>query len=376
MSTLPLSGVIDINVFSSPIMTIRGEFNSALIIGQSEVEFPAGVSMLEFNSPNTIIEEDSVFDEDSEEYKAALLYFSQSPSPSKIYIANKGSEETLVEVINRCRKANPSWYIAIPTESIVSAMDEEDIIEVAELVEAMLPSSILALTFKTKATYLELMNALKANRYDRTISMFDDVAANAGKTGIAGIIGYAMGANAANMPAFTLAYKQIIGLKSMENITSAELSNLMKANGNVYVNQANYYHLFRQGRMASGKNFDEILYLDMLVERIKSNTMTALTIYPKIPQTNEGINILTNAIENACEDFVEKGFLAPGIWTGPTILNLNTNDALSNGYLVQFAPLETQSQADRENRIAPNCYVCIKTAGAIEHLVISIVVNR
>lgn len=374
MSTLPLSGVIDINVISSPISTIRGDFNSALIIGQSEVDMPVGTIMKEYNSPNAIIED--IFDEDSEEYKAALLYFSQSPAPTKVYIANKKSTETIAEVISKCRKSNPQWYIVIPTESIIDELVEEDVIEIAEIVESLTPSSILALTFRDSLTYLDLMNALKANAYDRTISMFDNVSINEGKTGIAGIMGYAMGANSANMPAFTLAYKQIIGLKSMDGITGEAFTSLLNANGNAYVNQANYYHLFRQGKVASGKNFDEIIYLDMLVEKIKSNTMTSLIIHPKIPQTNEGINILTNAIENACEEFVDKGFLAPGVWTGANVLSLRTNDALSKGYFVQFAPLETQSQVERENRIAPSCYVCIKTAGAIEHLVISITVNR
>ena len=85
---------------------------------------------------------------------------------------------------------------------------------------------------------------------------------------------------------------------------------------------------------------------------------------------------MTDAIADACELSVASGFLAPGVWTGPAILNLNTNDALSRGYLVQFDSLTNQAQADREARIAPNCYVAVKTAGAIEHVVISVTVNR
>jgi hypothetical protein len=246
----------------------------------------------------------------------------------------------------------------------------------ATYVESAVPSTILALTFRDPATYIANCTALKAGNYKRTFAQYDNVDDNSGLTSVAGIIGYAMGNNTTTSKAFTLAYKSVIGLVAISTLTSVQLSALLAVNCNVYINQATSYNLFRQGKMADGTSFDEVLYLDMLVEQIKYNIMYALTTQPKIPQTDSGITTLSNAVANACDVFVTTGFIAPGIWSGDTILMLKTGDALSAGYLVQFASLASQSQADREARIAPSCYVCAKLAGAIEHIVIGITVNR
>ena len=57
-------------------------------------------------------------------------------------------------------------------------------------------------------------------------------------------------------------------------------------------------------------------------------------------------------------------------------MNLKTGDALSTGYMVLADTLANQSQADRDARKSPPIYVAVKMAGAIEHVVIGIVVNR
>ena len=55
---------------------------------------------------------------------------------------------------------------------------------------------------------------------------------------------------------------------------------------------------------------------------------------------------------------------------------LSTNDYLPDGYLALADSLETQSAADRAARKAPNIYLPIKLAGAIQSVVVSINVNR
>ena len=61
-----------------------------------------------------------------------------------------------------------------------------------------------------------------------------------------------------------------------------------------------------------------------------------------------------------------------------TMVNVNydINDYLPDGYLALADSLETQSAADRAARKAPNIYLPIKLAGAIQSVVVSINVNR
>ena len=76
------------------------------------------------------------------------------------------------------------------------------------------------------------------------------------------------------------------------------------------------------------------------------------------------------------------GFIAPGKWNGPAIWTepdfapLQTGDMLEEGFLILSEPVDLQSQADRDARIAPPIYVPIKLAGAIHTVLVRIDVNR
>jgi len=44
---------------------------------------------------------------------------------------------------------------------------------------------------------------------------------------------------------------------------------------------------------------------------------------------------------------------------------------LQNGFFVYSQPISEQSQTDRNNRIAPVVQIAIKTAGAIQYIIIN-----
>ena len=129
--------------------------------------------------------------------------------------------------------------------------------------------------------------------------------------------------------------------------------------------------------MADGTPFDEVLGLDRLTNSLQITAINALKNNSKIPQTEEGMSLLLNTLVPALEVERNRGFLAPGTWNAVAILNLNTGDTLNTGYVVQAGLISDQSQVDRDARIAPDIYVCVKLAGAIEKVaLISINVNR
>lgn len=376
MPNLSLNGIVDVNVTLTPEITYSRGYNTALIVGASSESF-SGMGTVEYYESLSELLED--FDSTTQIYKTAALYFGQSAVPQGVFVTCVAQDGTLKNAIASAREANSEWYVAIPTINTLESATTTTLTEISTYVESAVPATIVAYSFINPSTYLNLMTALKDGKYTRTISQYDDVATNvdnADKSCIAGIIGYAMGKNNSLTNAYTLAYKSVAGLTPVSSITASGLTALLNANGNIYVKQGYYYNLFRQGKMASGDNFDEIVYLDMLVESLKTSIMNTLVNSPKVSQTEQGISILNIGIVSALENFRDVNFIAPGVWTGPNVLSLSTGDTLSTGYLVQFDSIASQSVEDRANRIAPNCYICIKLAGAIEHVVISLIANK
>ena len=280
------------------------------------------------------------------------------------------ADETILDAINACRSVSTEWYgLALAKDIIASEMlDIQAVLDIADGVEAIVPSAVFFnLIDETYQLVADLEN-LKDAGYVKTISMVDN------DLGHIALMGKALGLNYEGSPAFNLAYKSLVGVTPQTD--AAKLATVLDNNGNIYVNQGVSYDLLRQGQMASGAYYDEVLYLDMLVNDIQIAIMTALTGSPKVPQTEAGMTQLIAAISRACDSYVTKGFIAEGVWNGTAVLNLATGDTLSKGYMIQSLPVAAQSANDRAARKATTMYVCIKLAGAIEHVVINVNVDR
>ncbi|HWQ41322.1 MAG TPA: DUF3383 family protein [Desulfosporosinus sp.] len=369
MSTLPLSDIVNISVVVSPVATIRSGFNLGLIVGSSAVILaPDRVKV--YTSTDDMIADG--FTSTQAEHKAAVIYFSQSPRPSKVAIGrwDKTGTETALQAITACRAKNTDWFACYLCGAL-----KDDILAVAPYVESCEPESTFFYT-TSDADVLEgtagnVMLTLQALGYKRTIGQYSTSVDAA-----VAIMGYAMGANTglANS-AYTLAYKQEIGVIP-EALTNNQVTLIKSQSGNVYINRGNTYNLFEQGIMANGMHFDEVLNLDMLVNDIRIGVMDLLAGTAKVPQDEGGITLLISGITGPCDSALNRGFLSPGVWNAPSILNLSTGDMLSKGYVILTESIDDQSAVDRAARIAPPIYVCVKLAGAIEFVAIQINVNR
>lgn len=150
----------------------------------------------------------------------------------------------------------------------------------------------------------------------------------------------------------------------------------MGPNGNLYLNYGGAFNILEQGTMmAPLVFFDQVLNLDMLATNIQYAVLNALTSSPKIPQTDAGQQILIQAVEQACDQMVNIGFIAAGVWQGQTILNLSAGTALPNGYLVQSPKYSTMSKADIAARKSPPIYVALIEAGAVHFVTIQVLVQ-
>lgn len=369
MTTLNLNNIISIAEYVTPMSAPRATFNQLLIIGDSSI-IDTTERVRQYTSADDMLGDG--FANDSIEYLAAQKYFSQRPAPNKLWVGCKSASpaESFLQAITACRAANPAWYVGVCLEAAKS-----DHLAIAAWAEAAIPSTIYAFTTSDAdcitSAETDIFTALKALDYRKTIGEYsiDPLA-------IVAIMGFAMGANTglANS-AYTLKFKGQVGIAVAE-LTQTQVGYLQSKNGNCYVNYSNYYNIFQEGVMSNGTFFDEVLNLDMLRNDIQLNCMDMLYQKMKIPQTDAGQTQLIMACNNACELAVNRGFVAPGIWKGDTILNLQYGDTLIKGYACQSPPYSEQTMADREARKAMPIYVAVKLAGAVHSVVIGVYINR
>ncbi|MGG3884352.1 DUF3383 family protein [Brevibacillus panacihumi] len=367
-----LDDIVRVNVTVSPTAQTAGTFDIGLIVG-----------------PSTIISKEdrvkiytSIGDMKAEgwtgaepEYLAATLYFSQSNSPSKLVVGcwDSTGGESAADAVTACRAANGDWYACYVAEAV-----DDDIKAVAAVVEAMEPSSAYFYTTAdadvASGTAGNIMETLNGLGYKRTFGLYSTT-----DHASAAVMGYAMGANTGGAnSAFTLAYKTLVGV-TPEPLSTTQVNYILGVSGNLFTQYGGsgaMYRLLVQGTMADGTHFDEVLGLDMLKAEIQIGGVNALIQAKKIPQTEDGLALLISAIEAQCEKSRIRGFIAPGQWNAPPVMSLQRGDTLSKGYLVLAESISSQTQEDREARKAPPIYVPVKLAGAIEHVVINVTVNR
>jgi hypothetical protein len=382
--TRNLNSIVDITVQISPLAAPRATFNELLIIGTTDV-IDTTERIRVYEDPADMLTDGFITTDP--EYEAAQIYFSQSPAPRRLWVGRQditiSPAESCLDAVIACRAAGYDWYMFIAL-----AAGSADHKELAEWTESAQPSTLYAFTtadadvLEANSSPVGIFEYLKTLNYSRTLGVYSTNQGGSpvlypnNKYAAVSVMAYACGQNTGLAgSAFTLKFKNLIGIAT-EPLTSTKINNIEAQNGNVYLSYGNFYSFFEQGKMAKGYFFDEMINLDMLVNNIQLSVADLLNATPKVPQTDEGVTQLVHVVNQACEQAVNIGFLAPGTWTGVDLLNLKTGDMLPKGYVVQTQPLSEQSRADREARKSTPLYVAIKEAGAVHSILIGIYVNR
>jgi len=214
---------------------------------------------------------------------------------------------------------------------------------------------------------------LNAAGYTRTFYMYS----SQNPYGVAGLYGKLLTVNfAAQSSMITLMWKQLAGF-TYETLTPTQAAALNTKRYNYYALFNNGVAIVVNGMMASQDFVDEIFGLDGLVNYIQTDFFNLMvTTTTKIPQTDAGMHQLIVTAQNACQAFVNNGYLAAGTWTSAGIGPVQTGQVLSNGYYVWAAPMALQSAAQRAQRISPTIQILAKEAGALHDIVVSLTVNR
>ncbi|HEC2599962.1 TPA: DUF3383 domain-containing protein [Raoultella ornithinolytica] len=368
---LPVSNVVNVDVIMSPVAATGRNFGALLILGTSTV-IPVTERIRQYLAIEDIGDD---FGVDSPEYEAATIFFSQSPKPTLVYIGRwaktlaegeAGAVETLLQAVNASLQYT-NWYGLAIADS--ADLVEADVISVAAAIEASSLSRILAVTTDDVNVLVagntdNIGYKLKAAGYGRTFWQYS----SSSKYAAISAFGRAFTVNfTGNNTTITLKFKTEPGV-TYETLTTAQTAAIDAINGNVYVYYANDTAIIQQGVMANGDFFDERHGLDWLQNYVQTNLYNLLyTSTTKIPQTDAGVTRLMTNVEASLDQAVNNGLVAPGVWNGGPIGQIQSGDTLTKGYYVYADAVANQAQSDREARKSPVIQAAIKLAGAIHY---------
>ncbi|WP_163593271.1 DUF3383 family protein [Klebsiella variicola] len=368
---LPVSNVVNVDVIMSPVAATGRNFGALLILGTSTV-IPVTERIRQYSAIEDIGDD---FGVDSPEYEAATIFFSQSPKPTLVYIGRwaktlaegeAGAVETLLQAVNASLQYT-NWYGLAIADS--ADLVEADVISVAAAIEASSLSRILAVTTDDVNVLVagntdNIGYKLKAAGYGRTFWQYS----SSSKYAAISAFGRAFTVNfTGNNTTITLKFKTEPGV-TYETLTTTQAAAIDAINGNIYVYYANDTAIIQQGVMANGDFFDERHGLDWLQNYVQTNLYNLLyTSTTKIPQTDAGVTRLMTNVEASLDQAVNNGLVAPGVWNGGPIGQIQSGDTLTKGYYVYADAVSSQAQSDREARKSPVIQAAIKLAGAIHY---------
>jgi hypothetical protein len=220
-----------------------------------------------------------------------------------------------------------------------------------------------------------MLDLLRSGGYTQSRGLFyDDVLGDA-LTFMAAYAGRALstvfsGSNTTQ----TMNLKTLNTIQPDPNLTQTLLNQAITAGADTYPSIAGVPKVF-----CSGANdfFDDQYNLQWLIITMQVNGFNALAqTNTKIPQTENGMNILKGGYRQACEQAVANQFLAPGAWNSSTLFGPGSdlvNNIANRGYYIYSSPVAQQSEAIRVTRAAPLVQIAIKYAGAIQSS--SVIVN-
>lgn len=265
------------------------------------------------------------------------------------------------------------WYAL----NIPSAVNS-DHLAVAAFVEGSTNKHIYGITTSdggvlVAATTTDIAYQMKQLGYQRTGTQYSSSDPHAIVSALARIL--TTDFNGSNT-VITLKFKQEPGVVP-ETLNATQVAAANGKNCNVFVTYNNDTSILEQGVMANGAFVDVITGSDWLATTIQTAIYNLLyTSTTKIPQTDQGMQILTTQVEAVCSQAVVNGLLAPGVWNSGGFGNLAQGDFMPKGYYVWCPRVSSQLQNERAARIAVPIQVAAKLAGAIHSASVAITVNQ
>lgn len=286
--------------------------------------------------------------------------------------------ETPLIAFQNCRIANSTWYAGVVVTAVTA--DHEAI---AAYAQAATPLTFYWATTGDAAvlnnTTNNLAAFLKAASYTSTALIYSTTQSGAAPNNAyaaAAAMGLEMGLNTGLANSYFTMWGKVLTGVIAEPLTQSQVNVINGNNCNVYIGYVNQYTILQPGITPGGIYVDQILNRAILQANLQFAIMNLLVSVPSVPQTDPGEQQLIHVCNAVCQEAVTTGYLAPGTYEGiQPIIDLDPGDPLPGGFLCQAFPFATQSQADHAARKAMPIYIVINESGAVQSVVINVIVN-
>lgn len=158
-------------------------------------------------------------------------------------------------------------------------------------------------------------------------------------------------------------YSQVTGV--VADSLSATERNVLQPYGNYFIDFGGV-DMVQEGRVISGEWIDTIrggdnMASDMQIALVRK-LATTVKSGSKVQYTDEGLAEIAIEIEQICEQYISRGFIAKTVSKTDNFGKVSTR----KGYLVYYDPVSTTTSAQRQSREAPLFTVAATLANAVQ----------
>lgn len=279
---------------------------------------------------------------------AARIAFSQSPAPTKIYIATLSTAEGADSAATVLENAlgTSGWYVICPVGVEDSVLDE--IIEWTEAQEKV-------------CCYTEL-NAAPSREtiYYRSYGIFGKETASQATADVPAAnkcINVAWAAKCLNYHSGeeTWAFKVLSGI-TPSTLSSSEVATLEAKNVSYFMTTASR-NITYGGKTLAGEWIDVIRFRDWLKNDMQVRVANLFVLNPKIPYTDKGIALVENQMIASLKDGVKYGGVAPDEY--------DEDGNVISGYTTSVPLASSLTSSQKASRKLTDCKFAARLAGAI-----------
>lgn len=321
---------------------------------------------------------------ETEVAKQAQAIFSQQPNilanDGYVIVAPyKNTDETYSQAITRL--AGEIYFEGILTTRTVT---DDEAVAASTLVQSMnnrilmLPaSSVNALTAET-GLFAKVASNTRTKCVLYTLGEDEETAALNARLFAAAYLsrGFAVNYSGSNTT-ITMNLKDLVGIQADTNISEGILSQCVAIGADCFPSIEGLPKVIsnRQGGMYFDQVTNQIWFLNA-IQRAVFNVLAQTNT--KIPQTEAGLEKITKAIRQVCNQGVTNGFIAPGTWNSSDTFGVYADfyrNIEESGYYIYHQPVSEQLQSEREQRKAPLYQIAAKEAGSVHQANIIITIE-
>ena len=375
MAEIDITNIINISVSTPPTGLSNYEVNNLLYITKDAPTVAPTDGYEIFLSPSAVAVN---YGTTSETYAAALAVFSQSPNilsggGSFIVYPIASTGVTLTQAITAALAK--VYFGGVLCGFSLGAGEAAAASAVAQ------SNSKLLFIGENQSAALDAEGWIyvnQASKYTYTRPIFYSIGAEEARLTAAAYAGLAMSTDfTGSNTTRTMHMKDLIGVAGDTGLTQTLLEKCKTRGADCVPIIKGIPKLFSTG---GNQFFDDVYNLNWFKFAQEVALFNVLaTVGTKIPQTEAGMAIITDAAAAICQQGVRNAFIAPGAWNSAELFG-NPDDLRAcvekDGYYIYHVPVSAQSQADREDRIAPTLQIAIKYAGAVHKINAIININK